>query len=244
MISNVASVGWNLTKGLRDNGVNVVFVGNKSNVTSGEYDYVLSWKDFLRKKYGKKHFDIVHIHSPNFKKLGASWRYLTGFLLFFDAKLICHWHGSDLRFPYKSFPVYHFLKMIGDYHLYSTDDLAWWLRKIPKNKKEWFLCPVDTELFRPDKQIKKDGTVTFMREGYKNAVMHDDMPKFLNHFENINVQTPIGYKQIYSVSGFEGAACGLKVNNFPWMNREWVIENASIKSQTDKLLKIYEKVME
>ena len=235
MVGNTASVGWNLTKGLREKGVDVVFVGNKSNVTSGDYDYVLDWKTFLRKKYGKKHFDIAHIHSPNFKKLGASWKYIK------NAKLVCHWHGSDLRIPKKAFPVYHFLKRRGNYHLYSTVDLGWWLRKIPENKRQRFLCPVDTERFKPN-GLKNKGMVTMSGGGSgfnKHKVIHDEMPGFLNQFEKANVYDTNVDERLFSVAVFEAVACGLQVKQFPWMDRNWVLENASINSQTEKVFKIY-----
>lgn len=238
MIGNVASTGWNLVKGLEKKGINVVLVSDESIVTSGIYDYQLSWFDFLRKKYGKDYFDIIHIHSPNLKKLSIAYRYL-------NAKLVCHWHGSDLRIPRKAFPVYHLLKKISDYHLYSTIDLAWWLRKIDKDKKQLFLCPIDTSLFKPDGN-KKQGLLT-LSDGGKigSPIYHDDMPKYMNNFDSLKVIPAYNLSErLLQVSMLEGAACDLNVLNHPWLNRKWVIDNASIDSQTEKLINIYNKVLE
>lgn len=245
MIDNICSVGWNLTQGLRNLNIDVVFVGNKKKITSGIYNHKLSWKDFLQKKYGKDDFDIVHIHSPNFKKLGVTWKYLTEFGLFFkESKLICHWHGSDLRIPIKAFPVYTFLKKVADYNLYSTIDLAWWLKNIDKNKKEQFTNPINTKLFEPYNCNKKGIVILSSGAKTKKIILHDDMPIHLNKFKALEVYPYFGLSdKLLQVSMLEGASCGLNVINHKWLNRNWVIKNASIESQTKKLLNIYNKVL-
>ena len=57
MVGNTAFTGVNLKKGLEEQGHKVVLVTD------------IHWSDFLQKKYGINGFDIVHIHTPNFKKL-------------------------------------------------------------------------------------------------------------------------------------------------------------------------------
>ena len=239
MIGNVVSVGWNLTKGLRKNGIDVVFVDNENICTSGKSDYNMSWDDFLGKGYGKGDFDIVHIHAPNFKKLGLVWRYLND-----DTKLICHWHGSDLRIFRKTFPVSRLLKKIADYHLYSTIDLAWWLRNVENTKKQHFRCPVDTDLFKPYGN-KRDGLLV-LSGGARTVdpLMHDDMPEYMNSFDYLDVTPAYDLsKKLLPVSMLEGGACGLYVLNHHWLTRSWVVANASIESQTKKLLDIYNGVL-
>lgn len=229
MVGEAAFVGENLTKGLRKMGHTVVF------------DNDLHWSQLFRKKYGKQFFDIVHIHSPNFKKLGIVWRYLS------KAKLVCHWHGSDLRHPYKAFPVYHLLKRIADFHLYSTIDLRWWLRRVPDDKKMLFICPVDTTVFR-DYGTEKKGVVTFSGGGKSfkvHRVKHENMPDYLNQYAVVNVHNADGLDDgLLSVIAMEAAACGCFVPQLPWLNRKWVVENADVDLQTKKLLEVYRRVLE
>ena len=245
MIGNIASTGWNLTKGLRNNSVNVIFVGNKNKCTDGNYDYSLSWHDFLRKGYSKKYFDIIHINSPNFKKLGLVWKYLTNYGIFFkETKLICHWHGSDLRILRKTFPVSWLLKKIGNYHLYSTIDLAWWLRHVDKSKKQHFICPVDTDLFKPNNNIKQNLLILSNGGKTKYPILHKKMPNFMNQYKSVIIKPSHSLSEkLLQVSMLEGASCNLDVLNHTWLNREWVIKHASIESQTKKLITIYKKVL-
>jgi hypothetical protein len=229
MIGDIAFVGENLKKGLEAKGHSVLL------------DTDLHWSELLRKKYDKQNFDIVHINSPNFKKLGIGWRYLVH-----DTKLICHWHGSDLRHPLKEFPVYHYLLKVADFNLYSTVDLGWWLRKVPNDRKMLFICPVDTELFRPYNQAKH-GAAVFNGGGRSfkvHKVPHDQMQRYLNQFEVVTTHKIEGLDDgLISVLDLEAAACGCRVSGNPWLNREWVINNASIESQTKKILDVYKKLL-
>lgn len=227
MVGNTAFVGENLKKGLERQGHDVVLVTD------------IRWIDFLQKKYGQNYFDIVHIHSPNFKKIGLSWGHAT--------RIVCHWHGSDLRHPMKGFPTQRFIKHVGDFHLYSTIDLRWWLRKIPENKKCLFRCPVDIDVFKPNGKDKK-GNIVFRGGGrsIKNhRVHHNNMSDYLNNYETVDVFNADGLDDnLLSVLALEAVACGCKVNQFPKMNRKWVMDNASVESQTQRLLTIYNKLME
>jgi hypothetical protein len=228
MIDNIAFVGENLSKGLEKEGHEVTFITK------------IRWIDILQKKYGKEKYDIVHIHSPNFKKLVVAWRYLK------NSKLVCHWHGSDLRHPRHAFPVYRYLKKKADFNLYSTLDLAWWLGKISNDKKMLFTCPIDTDLFKPDGSIKK-GDIEFRGGGKSikvHRIPHNEMPQYLNQFKVVNVYNADGLDDgLLSVVAMEAAACGCFVPQIPWLDRNWVIDNADINLQADKLIKIYENLL-
>lgn len=239
MIDNIAFVGENLKKGLEKLGHTVIL------------DTDLHWTQLFRKKYGKQHFDIVHIHSPNFKKLTIVWRYLK------NAKLICHWHGSDLRFPYKAFPVYHYLKRCTDFNLYSTLDLAWWLRKVLQNKKQLFNCPIDTDAFKPNETIRKVATPYFESKqetdftgggaSFKvHRIPHNKMPEYLNRFKIVNVHNKVGDNEvddgILSVVAMEAVCCGCIVPQLPWLDRDWVLMNAELNMQSKKLEDIYKEL--
>ncbi len=231
MLDNVAltDLGENLKKGLEDRWNTVLL------------DTTFSWSDGCHPKYGPQNFDIIHINCPNFKKVCIAARYLG-----IETKLVCHWHGSDLRHPIHAFPVYRYLMNIADFHLYSTLDLGWWLRDIPKDRRLLFTCPIDTDLFRPDNQVKR-GEVTFDGGGrsyYVHRIPHEQMPAYLNRFETVNVHNADGLDDgLLSVIALEAAACGCNVPQIPWLDREWVVKNASIGSQTEKLLEVYRRLV-
>lgn len=240
MVGNTCSMGWNLKKGLSKKNVNVTLVSDGNKLISGKYDYHPSWFYFLQKKYGKKHFDIVHLHSPNLKHLGLVWRYLTK-----DTKLVCHWHGSDLRMRKEPFSAKWLLKEISNYHLYSTIDLAWWLRDIPDEKKMLFRQVIDTEMFKPLNRDRK-GTLVFGRGGiHKDKyIPHDKIPELLNRYEMVKVFPAYGLSPyLVSASALEAASCGCKIYHHPYMDREWVKNNTSTESQTEKLINIYNELM-
>jgi len=236
MVGEVALINTsiNLKKGLEKFGHEVVIQD------------VLRWRDIFRKKYGEQRFDIVHIQSPNFKKLCIGWRYIFGRLFFSDAKLVCHWHGSDLRHSLHAFPVYRLLKLMGDFHLYSTLDLRWWLRNISDDKKLLFNCPVDIDHFKPSDMVKEGGVV-FNGGGKSFAVHripHEEMHMYLNRFETVDVHNDDGLDDgLLSVIALEAACCGCKVPQLSNLNRQWVVENASIDSQTKKIIEVYERLL-
>jgi glycosyltransferase involved in cell wall biosynthesis len=227
MVGDAAFVGENLKKGLEKMGHTVV------------HDTDIHWPDIFKLKYGRQKFDVVHIHSPNFKKLLLVLKYLR------HSKLVCHWHGSDLRHPLKAFPVYNLLKK-ADFNLYSTLDLAWWLRKVSVDRKMLFACPIDTVLFKPNGNIKH-GVVVFNGGGRSIAVHkipHDEMPEYLNQFRTVDVHNADGLDDgLPSVIAFEAASCGCNVPELPHINRQWVLDNASIFLQTKRLLDVYRRLL-
>lgn len=236
MVGNIASVAGLLKKGLEDQGQKCILVAGSHKYIEGNPDYSIKYRYMFRKKFGKNDFDIVHLHSPNLKILLMALRYIN------FKHLVCHWHGSDLRIRHKSIIAEQLLKKFAGYHLYSTIDLAWWLRKIPKDKKELFICPVDTNLFKP-MNIKHHGTGIFDNE-HKMNIKHTDMPTIINSYDDVIVYPNMGLSAyLVSVTALECASCGKRVFHHPYMTRDWVIENASIESQTKKLIDIYNKLL-
>ena len=232
MVESDPFIGVNLKKGLEN-------LGHSVTLDSGE---IASWKRMFTKCYGNDDFDIVHIHSPNMKKVGCCWKYLKG-----DTKLVCHWHGSDLRHPSKSFPVLRLMKRWGDLHLFSTIDLQWWLRDVKNSSL--FVCPVDTEMFKPDESIEKIDEVLKWGMGLLHwgcefeqefFIEHDCVPKFLNNYRKVLCTPEDGLSPfLISVSALEAASCGLEVVHHPYMTREWILKNASIESQSTLLDSLY-----
>lgn len=235
MVGNIASVNSSLTEELRNRGHHVVLVANNNTITSGSGDFSISWSDLFTKKFGDD-FDIIHISSPNLKKFLICFRY------FKKSKVVCHWRGSDLRLWYKTFPVRRLFFHIGNVHLYSTIDLHFWLKDIPREKKYFFRSCVDTEKFKPFNIIRKKEMLT-MDKGDDRTIPHDDMPKLFNEYKKIRSHNYLVDDRIPSVTVMEAVACGCQSVFHPWMTRKWVIEHASVKSQTDKLISIYRKVI-
>jgi len=236
MVGDAAFAGENLVKGLKQRGHTVFHV------------QVFSWFDIFHKKYDGFCFDVVHIHIPNFKKLLMVWRYVFRYLFFRDkhVKIVCHWHGSDLRHPLKTFPVYRFFQRFGDFHLYSTLDLRWWLKWVSEDRKMLFTCPVDTMLFKSDGGVK-EGNVVFRGGGKSfkdHRIPHDKMSGYLNRFSVVDVFNADGLDDgLLSVVAMEAVCCGCRVNQLPGLTRQWVVDNASIDVQTEKLLSVYGKVL-
>lgn len=228
MLGDAAFTGENLKKGLEKKGHIVL------------HDTFLSWNNLFKKKYNEQHFDIVHIHSPNLKKLLIARKHLK------NSKLVCHWHGSDLRHPIKAFPVYNYFKKHSDFNLYSTLDLRWWLRDISDDKKMLFTCPVDTDLFKSNGN-RKQGNICFNGGGRSfkvHKIPHKDMPDYLNKYRIVDVINADGLDDgLLSVIAMEAVSCGCIVPQIPWLNREWVLSNANIQDQTEKLLEIYKRLL-
>jgi len=249
-IGNTASVPNNLVKELRTRtGVaRVDFVFNKNPCLSGEPTVdseLLSPGDY----------DIVHLdYCFLFSKLNIKYiKYIV------NAKnLVCNWHGSDIRGLdmgwYKQL-FYKPLKWFSDaymfrnakFHLYSTCDLAWWFRKVSVTKKDRFIQTIDTELFNPNINVKRDGEYIFKggSRGYnRQKVKHDDMPKFLNTFESV-ICIPAEGLSPYLINStvLEALACGCRVKYHPLKNRAWVLKYARIDKGVDKLIRIYNRIL-
>ena len=241
MIGNICNVGSNLKKGLEQFGHTVTIVDNPSVLHDDVASYPLAWKGVVKSPWSSNdRFDIIHIHSPNMKKLGNCLGWLR------RSRVVCHWHGSDLRHGWKAWPVYHWLLRFGSFHLYSTVDLAWWLRSVSNSKKCLFRCPVDTSVFKPNGDTR-NGCIVFDGGAHSfntHRIPHYRMPDELNKYESVDIRNADGlHESLLSVIGLEAASCGCRVVQYPWMTREWVKENASVMSQANQLLQIYKKVI-
>jgi hypothetical protein len=77
-----------------------------------------------------------------------------------------------------------------------------------------------------------------------HKVPHDMMPEYLNRFETVHVYNADGLDDgLLSVVAMEAVACGCVVPELPWLDRRWVLDNASIALQTEKLINVYEGLM-
>lgn len=237
MVGSVCNVGCNLKVGLEELGHSVTLVSNRSVFDDYGPDFDLSWWDSFRKTQDV--FDIVHIHSPNLKK------FLVCIRDFKNSKLVCHWHGSDLRVFAKCFPVKSFFLNYADAHIYSTIDLAWW---IPVGNKYHIWCPVDTDLFRPNGNGDGVGEVIFdggAKSYSTHRVHHNEMPGYLNRFSSASIHNAYGLDDhLMSVIALECISCGLSVKQFPLLDRKWVEDNASISVVAKKIESIYREVLD
>lgn len=235
MMDNISSTSYYLSEQLEKFGYDITLVSDENVITTGRYDSSIKWSHWGKKIFGD-HFDILHINSPNLKKVGVIIRYLR------NSKLICHWRGSDIRLWWKTFPVKNYLLGMADFHLYSTPDLHFWLRNIPEEKKMLFRSCVDTDLFKPNGKPKK-GLLEMDKRDVRN-VPHEEMPDVYNQYEKIEVKNPLAGKHIPSVTAMEAAACGLRVKHLPYLNREWVLKHASVRGQVCKLMGVYNSLIE
>jgi len=242
MLGNTASTGYNLKLGLEKQGHTVKLLGNFHPYLEGKYDHGLFWKD-IGKKFLDFKPDIVHSMDTNVKTFGILLRYIKG------AKFVCHWHGSDLRLAYRELTKYVFFPWLfkfADYHLYSSRDLAWWLRSIPFSKKMFFICPVDVNMFKSFIPYnKRENDLLIIDNDSKFGIPHNEMPMIYNKYRRVFCYPSYGLSPyLYSVTEFEAGACGCKVPHHPEINRKWVISNASIESQTKKLLRVYNSLFD
>jgi len=232
MVGSAANVGPVLKRGLERLGHTVVLVHNPSVFDDTVETKKLKW-GFPVKRYGDG-FDVVHVHSPNLKKLLAVFPYW-----WHCVPLVCHWHGSDLRVWRKSFPVKRWFIRHAAMNLYSTLDLAWWIQGAPKRLLN---CPVDTELFKPW-AVPGSGMVTFNGGGRSfcdHRIPHKEMPEYLRRYSRADIHNSMGLDDgLFSVIAFEAAACGLDVAQFPWMTREWVMGSCGMDVIAEQMEEIY-----
>jgi len=236
MIDSIANTGALISNELNKRGIPTVFVGKGTTFDDYVPDDIMKWR-LPKKRYGK-YFDIVHIHSPNLKKWLIAYPYLRS-----GSKLVCHWHGSDLRMWKKSFPIRRLAMKKADINYYSTLDLKWWLRDV---KSELINCPIDTDRFVPSEKEPENSYVSFDSGGqsYKrHNVKHIDMPKYLQLFTNAEIRNRWVDDGLYSVLAFECASCGLKIDEFPWMDRKWVLNNAGKDVIMDKIIGKYNEIL-
>jgi hypothetical protein len=249
IIGNICSTGWNLKKGLEKhsfiNNVHLIF---KEHPT---IDGVPTPK---HKLLNPKQYDIVHYQYPFIKTHFQYYKYIRN-----CKKLVCHWRGTDLRLTSFKNPIKnlfyrcaqktlqkHLFKK-ADFHFYSTYDLAWWLRNIPSNKKSHLFSLIDTNTFKDYKLPNRKGIIHLKKgaKGFgKQKIKHKDMPKILNKYKFAEITPAEGLDpHTIQVSTMECLACGLKVKYHEEKNRFWVQKNASIPVVTNKVIKIYEKLL-
>jgi hypothetical protein len=72
-------------------------------------------------------------------------------------------------------------------------------------------------------------------------IPHEDMPEYLNRFDRCEIRN--ASSAVLTLSILEAAACGLEIKGHEEINRDYVIRNHSIPTVTQKLLKIYEGVL-
>jgi len=245
MIGNTATVGHNLRLGLQRKGHEVRLISNINIYDEGEVDSDILWRDIIWGASISFQPDVVHIHAPHIKKFGIALHFLNN-----DTKLVCHWHGTNLRNGYHHITNYWLFPWLfrhADFHLYSTCDLVWWLRSIPNKKRMLFRCPVDTDLFNIKVPVdKREKEMLVLNNQKKLYIPHNQMPDLYNQYRLVGVDVnaadeipSVVSPLLVSVSGLEAAACGCGVVFHPYMNRRWVVENASIESQTRQLLEVY-----
>ena len=219
MVGNTASVGWNFKKGLEKEGHHCDIIFKERPNLEGK-----------RTEGGKllDYYDIVHIHYPSHR-----WKLSYCNL----GKTVLHWHGSDARKSHRNYFVKQKFRKIAKKSLCSTIDMNWW---IPEAER--IINPIDTEMFKPMLR-RKSGTVIFDND-HKKGIPHNEMPDYMNKFKEAVVYPAQKLSPyLISVTALECASCGLRVRHHPYMTREWVVKNASIESQTEKLLKIYKDVL-
>jgi len=223
MLDNIASVPWNLKKGLEAEGHLCHILFDKSGEDHKRYlDGVSTPESEILDSY-----DIVHLHYPyHLWKLKYVFR---------GRRLILHWHGSDARVWWRGFLVKWCLKRIANAQLYSTPDIG----------ENVFLGCTDTDKFKPmSPGMAPRGKIAVWGCGIKHRVPREGVPKYLNRYEEWTMYPADNLSpELISIIALEAAACGCKITHHPYMNRKWILENASIPAATKRILKIYEKVL-
>lgn len=252
MLGNTGNVGVNLKKGLMGLGHNVVLCFNPHVVYDNEWvDYPLSYRNFwFHNGLDLNSFDIIHINAPDMMKFLFCW--LQILKRHSSPKIVMHWHGSNLRYPFNFIfqPFFtNVCKHLGDFHLYSSIDLCFYLRNISDDCKMLFLCPVDTDVFKPmiplkcrpfDKLVWGKGRV-----GKDSWIPHGDVPVLLNQYRTVETYPDLGVSPfMMSVSALEAGSCGCRVVHHPYLTRRWVLGNASVESQSRLLEGIYKHLLE
>lgn len=219
MVGNTASIGHNLRKGLRAEGIECDMICSaKSEIISGEDD----------KPDGK--YDLIHLHYPVALRYWLNWDFVKRI---FTTPIVTHWHGSDLRAkgPIRRLLRWYFLKR-SKAILYSTKNLK---KYLPENAI-WLPSPIDTDVFKPMK-VENKNVVVWGR----GKIPHDKVPEYLNRFKECEIIN--ASDATLTVSFLEALACGLKVKGFEEYDRDYVIKNHSIPVVTKMLIKIYKNIL-
>ncbi|MGQ4892669.1 MAG: glycosyltransferase [Candidatus Njordarchaeia archaeon] len=170
------------------------------------------------------HYDIIHIH--DYDKLIGILRKIP---ILKNKIIVIHYHGTRIRGRWQERKKYW---KQADIILVSTQDL---LRGAPP-KTQYLPNPINTEIFKPNKAIKKLKNwalyiIThqpeeilewpkqiakryhlnlYMHDRKKKPIPHHNLPTILNHFEYYIDKRLIRSKTL-SKTALEALACGLKV---------------------------------
>ena len=270
MINNTCGSGWNYKTELQKRGHNVILIANVNKVLDGTPDYRMDKNGLkqLSKAYPEFYFDIVHINAPNVFLIWklTKWLKYTKMVLHWRGRdireksyprYVYGWHGSDARkfcttVPKTTFSLlyYKLMKSIPSYHLYSTIDLRWYINHLfnDDKPKQLLRTPVNTSVFKPIVNYEdRPYRLLIWGKGSLSSgefIPHNKVPNLLNKYKEVTCYPNDGIDpHIVSVSAMEAAACGCKVTHHPYMNRDWVVKNASIQSQTNRLEKIYKELL-
>jgi len=198
--------------------------------------------------------DIVHIHSI-FKLVP----------MIKNAKVILHYHGSDLRRNLDS-EKRKYCESKADMILVSTPDLM-------QEGFNYLPNPVDTDLFKPQYHIEKnnkaltfsiryldmdlinhdvnmqhilDGMHHDIIDREKDPISYEKMPELLNKYNRyIDVKYVDGQKlKAYSVTGLQALACGLEVFNYDNKLVKGLPDNHRPENVAAKLDEYYKRLYE
>ena len=219
MVGNTASIGHNLKKGLRAEGIDCDLICSKETILISKSD---------DKPNGK--YDLIHLNCPIALRFWLNWEFVKRI---FITPIVTHWHGDDLRTkkPIRRLLRWYFLKR-SKAILYSTKNLK---KHLPEDAI-WLPTPIDTDQFKPMKVKEKN----LLKWG-SGKIPHDSVPEYLNRFEACEIRN--ASEAILTASFLEALACGLKVKGFENYDRNYVIENHSIPAVTKKVIRIYKKAL-
>lgn len=183
-INDIASVGYNLVKGLRGYGITAYLLTLHSGTltTSSEIsqnDYVIKVNKknkptatikIFRYLLKFKDWDLVHIHYVH------NLAYLTNIVLGIRDRrpIIIHVHGSDIKlafsnnfiFRYLHRPIKAFLLKKASAVLVSTPNLLSLVKILSSTKPVYFPSPVDVNLFSPVIAKRLSSKFEYLRDGY------------------------------------------------------------------------------
>lgn len=220
LLGDCANVAANLTKGLK-----------RRSIQTDYFQKSLEHPDIPNDKL-QKQYDIILLSYPF-----HLWKLLALHKLDYD-KLVLLWHGSDARLWYRRWWLKTWLRRTADASVLSTADLSMW---IPEGT--WIGQAIDTDVFKPMKQIKKKKEVLLWGKGYLSPNLpHSQVPVFLNEYKKAKVVPSWGGFHFITVSLLEALACGLEVEGHEEKDRGWVIKNYGIDVVTDRLVRVFERL--
>ena len=256
-VTNVAGVPSMLVQGLRKRGIEADLVVRRRHPYGFPHETVvnISMPAFwLRVLKLSQNYDLAHIHGL------AHWTSFNIHIFVLKtsrAKLVIHLHGTELRKSHNK-PWTKAALGICNQVLVGTPDL---LPYYPK--AVWLSTPVDPA-FKPSKNPRRYGRAVYFTKWYepemekilqmkcdkmgleltvpRKPIPYSEMPLFLNQFEVFFDRFAI---PSLSKTALEALACGCKVISWKGhvTNAEEMIKNHSLSVVTEKLIKIYEKLL-